>query len=102
MRSQSKTGAALGSVSEMELRLLASTKGSLRVKQGIPALRVTLEKILQGNADLRNNTRAAFNAAYGGGGQMPTTIAAPTQAAPATGGGNWQDMGGGVRIRVVQ
>ena len=101
MRAQSKTGAALGSTSDNELRLLASTKGSLRVKQGIPALRVTLEKILQSNADLRNNTQAAFNAAYGGG-QMPTTIAAPTQAAPATGGGNWQDMGGGVRIRVVQ
>lgn len=76
MREASKTGGALGQVSERELDLLSAVSGSIRQNQSPDNLKIQLGKIRE--------SMARFQAAAGGGGDA---------------GGEWITLPSGVRVR---
>lgn len=67
MRENSPTGGALGAVSELELKLLQSVKGSLDQGQSPEQLKANLADIKRNLAALRQERQKAFAADYGAG-----------------------------------
>ncbi|MBR9900406.1 MAG: hypothetical protein GYB19_10150 [Rhodospirillales bacterium] len=65
MRENSPTGGALGAVSELELKLLQSVKGSLDQGQSPEQLKANLADIKRNLAALRQERQKAFAADYG-------------------------------------
>jgi len=79
MREASKTGGALGNVSNVELNLLMGTQGNLGMEQGLLQLRDTLASLIENAQISRANIQQAYAERY-----APRGVA-PYEAAPATG-----------------
>jgi hypothetical protein len=88
MREASKTGGALGQVSNVELGLLTAALGALNTKQSPANLKKQLEKI--------KASILRFNAAQEKAGQSANQPLAPM---PSHGG--WTDVGNGFKVREV-
>lgn len=66
MRDASKTGGALGAVSEKELKLLESNIDALSTAQSPEQFRKSLEAIVKYSEDAKGRARGAFNMTHGG------------------------------------
>jgi hypothetical protein len=89
MRDASKTGGALGSITEGEHKLLQNALVALDGAQNVEQVQGELTKLLAFVEESKGRLHAAYNRAHGN---------APAQAPAATGDG-WKDLGNGVRIR---
>lgn len=83
MRDASKTGGALGAVSEKELKLLESNLAALDKAQSPEQFRSELQKILKYTDEAKGRTRNAFNVTHNG--RQP-------QQQPQAGGYNAEDL----------
>lgn len=83
MRDASKTGGALGAVSEKELKLLESNLAALDKAQSPEQFRSELQKILKYTDEAKGRTRNAFNVTHNG--RQP-------QQMPQPGGYNAEDL----------
>ncbi|WP_369916540.1 hypothetical protein AB8810_11145 [Xanthomonas sp. NCPPB 3005] len=83
MRDASKTGGALGSVSEQENRLLQSNLAALAGSQSAESFRANLKKVMDYASAAKGRMQAAYQRQYGGA-QQP---ADPTPASPQGSGG---------------
>ena len=88
MREASKTGGALGNVSNVELNLLMGTQGNLGMEQGLLQLRDTLASLVENAQISRANIQQAYAERYAARG------VAPYEAAPATGDPMFVDEAG--------
>lgn len=66
MRDASKTGGALGAVSEKELKLLESNIAALSTAQSPEQFRKSLDEIVKYAEQAKTRTREAFNMSHGG------------------------------------
>lgn len=65
MRNNSKTGGALGQVSDFENRMLQANLGSLDRAQSEPEFRASLQKIIKYTDEAKDRLRAAYNLKHG-------------------------------------
>ncbi len=72
MRNASKTGGALGSVSEKELGLLESNLAALDKAQSLEEFKDSLKKIVKYGEEAKERARGAFNRNYGASGNPPS------------------------------
>jgi len=76
MRNNSKTGGALGSVSDAEGKRLEANLAALENAQSVEQMRDSLKKIVQYAEDAKGRVRSAYNMKHG-------------DKAPAAGAGDW-------------
>lgn len=81
MRAASKTGGAVGSVSDYEEKLFQQQIASLDTKQSPEQMKQSLQAIIDHAAQAKQRLAAAYQQDYGHG--QPTAQSQPTQAAPA-------------------
>jgi hypothetical protein len=94
MRNNSKTGGALGAVSDKEGQLLQSNLAALDKSQSAEALKANLQKIIDYTAGAKERLAQAYNLKHGG--QVPTNAAPTTPSAPSQ-----QDIDAELRRRGV-
>lgn len=92
MRDASKTGGALGAVSDTENKLLQNNIAALETVQDERQLKEQLQKIIKYARDAKDRLSAAYEQQFGsaqpvvpgpGGGQAPSGVLSPAQAASA-------------------
>lgn len=93
MRDASKTGGALGAISDKENDLLQNNLASLNQAQSEDDLKRELGKIQEYVRGAKGRLQNAYNQTYPDGGG---------QSAPAPAADGWQDLGNGIRVRKVQ
>ncbi|PBB75210.1 hypothetical protein CK227_10485 [Mesorhizobium sp. WSM4308] len=94
MRDASKTGGALGAISDRENEMLQNALASLDQAQSEDDLKRELGKITDYVQGAKQRLQSAYEQTYGGQPQGSGT----TQPA----GDGWQDLGNGIRVRKVQ
>ena len=84
MRNASKTGGALGQITERELAFLQNALAALENSQSEDQMKDSLQKIIEFSAGSKARLRGAFNVKHGGRPQAApaTNEPAPTPAAP--------------------
>jgi hypothetical protein len=89
MRNNSKTGGALGNVSDKEGQLLQSNIAALEKSQSVESMRANLQKIIDYSAGAKDRLRQAYNLKHGGQpyGNNPSQ---PVPAKQNT--GSWKDL----------
>lgn len=80
MRDASKTGGALGAVSEKELKLLESNIDALGTAQSPEQFRKSLEAIVKYAEEAKGRARGAFNLSHDGGRGAPKGAAVPVRS----------------------
>lgn len=90
MRDASKTGGALGNVSNEEGRRLENSEASLQKSQSEDAFKASLDTYIEDIRKAKQRLHEQYSRAYG---------SAETKMAPQGRDGGWRDLGGGVRIR---
>lgn len=93
MRDASKTGGALGQVSDTENKMLQNNLASLEQAQSEEDLKRELKKILDFVAGSKQRLQNAYSQTYGGGGSASTAPAA--SSAPSGGVVDYRDYFGG-------
>lgn len=78
MRNNSKTGGALGQVSNIEEKLLQDNLAALGRSQSVEEYRKNLDKIISYTSDAKDRLRSAYNMKHGGRAQPAAPTAAPT------------------------
>jgi hypothetical protein len=81
MRNNSKTGGALGNVSDAEGKRLEANLAALEKSQSVDQLRASLKKIIDYTEGAKGRLREAFNLKHSG--KTPTSYAGPERRAPA-------------------
>lgn len=94
MRNQSKTGGALGAVSERELLLLQNNLQALEKAQSFEQMQKSLRNILNYSEQAKDRMRNAFTSKHAG-----RVSAAPAAPAPAAGGPQPGTVENGYRFR---
>jgi len=82
MRNQSKTGGALGAVSEKELAMLQSNLAALDKAQSLEQFQAGLKHIVDYAEKAKDRMREAYNLKHGSGGSTPITTPAGGAADP--------------------
>jgi len=83
MRNTSKTGGALGNVSDAEGRRLEANLAALEKAQSLPAMKSSLQAIIEYSEGAKDRMRDAFNMKHGGKGGLPTRPGEAPQPAAA-------------------
>lgn len=91
MRNASKTGGALGSVSDSEGQRLENNLAALEQSQSPEAFRANLQRIIDYTTQAKSRLNTAYNQAYGG---QRATSAAPTAPQPGHTEGGYRFKGG--------
>lgn len=86
MRNNSKTGGALGQVSDFENKMLQANLASLNMAQSEPEFKAALSKIIKYTDDAKGRLQSAYNMKHNGRQPQNATASAPA-AAPAQQGG---------------
>jgi spore germination cell wall hydrolase CwlJ-like protein len=94
MRELSKTGGAVGSVTEKEMTKLENAMQNLSLRQGEGNMRKNLSGVAKEINDSMRSIAEAYKQQYGE--DLPYQ---PLELPAEASGEGWQDMGGGVRIR---
>ena len=81
MRNNSKTGGALGAVSDSEGKRLEANLAALENAQSEEQMKESLKKIIEYTQGAKDRLRSAYNLRHGG-----KTQPAQSEAAPAVGG----------------
>ena len=91
MRAASKTGGALGNVSNQEGQRLENAAAALDKAQSVDDAKARLQTYIDEAEGAKDRAIAAYRRAYG--------EADPRMAPQGKGASGWRDLGGGVRIR---
>jgi hypothetical protein len=79
MRDASKTGGAVGQVSDFEERMLQQYIANIRTDQGADSFRAQMQEVIDYAQRVKGELAEAYQREYGGGGQPPNLQSQPQQ-----------------------